>query len=78
MPLLVLQGGRDYQVTPEDDFALFQAALQDRANATLKLYPELNHLFIAGEGTPRPEEYNVAGHVSEEVVNDLAAWVLEH
>ena len=47
MPLLVLQGERDYQVSPTKDFPGWQTALAGKANATLKLYPGLNHLFIA-------------------------------
>ena len=46
--MLVLQGERDYQV-PED-FANWKAALGARPDVTLKSYPALNHLFIAGTG----------------------------
>ncbi len=75
MPILILQGERDYQVLPTVDFGSWQAALKDKANVTLKLYPKLNHLFIAGEGTPNPQEYNTEGHVSENAVKDIAAWI---
>lgn len=75
MPLLVLQGGRDYQVSPAKDFAGWKAALAQKSNTTLTLYPSLNHLMIAGQGMSTPEEYQKAGHVSEEVVADIAAWV---
>lgn len=78
MPLLVMQGGRDYQVVAEKDFAGWQVALEGRANATLKLYPELNHLLIAGAGPSTPQEYNVAGHVSEDLLNDIGAWVMKN
>ncbi len=74
-PLLVLQGERDYQVTVKDDFALWQAALAGQKGATLKVYPGLNHLFIAGEGPPRPAEYGDPGHVAEVVIDDVAAWL---
>lgn len=73
-PMLVLQGGRDYQVT-EVDYRAWKKALGKSPRATLKLYPKLNHLFIAGEGKSVPDEYQVAGHVDEEVVRDIAAWV---
>ncbi|MHB8420451.1 MAG: alpha/beta hydrolase [Myxococcales bacterium] len=76
LPMLLLQGGRDFQVSPEHDFALFQRALVGRANTTLHLYPDLNHLFIAGSGKGTPDEYFVGGHhVALEVVRDVAAWV---
>jgi dienelactone hydrolase len=74
-PMLVLQGERDYQVTMED-FAKWKAALGGRSDVTLKSYPALNHLFIAGAGPSAPAEYMTPGHVSEEVVRDIGAWVM--
>jgi hypothetical protein len=74
-PLLVLHGGRDYQVT-DADFAGWQRALGGRQNATLKRYPALNHLFIAGTGKSAPTEYAAPGNVAVEVVDDIAAWLL--
>jgi pimeloyl-ACP methyl ester carboxylesterase len=75
MPLLVLQGGRDYQVLANKDFSAWQQALAGRPKSTLKLYPALNHLFISGEGPSIPDEYTLEGHVSEAVINDIARWI---
>jgi uncharacterized protein len=74
MPILVLQGERDYQVTM-DDFAGWKKALAGRKNATLKSYAGLNHLFMDGKGKATPAEYGRAGHVAKEVIDDVAAWV---
>jgi fermentation-respiration switch protein FrsA (DUF1100 family) len=74
MPLLVLQGERDYQVTMAD-FAGWKKALAGRAGVRLKSYPKLNHLFMEGEGKEKLADYEKAGHVSREVVDDVAAWV---
>jgi alpha-beta hydrolase superfamily lysophospholipase len=74
VPMLVLQGERDYQVTMED-FAKWKAAVGSRAAVTLKSYPGLNHLFMAGAGPSVPAEYMTAGHVAEEVVRDIGSWV---
>jgi dienelactone hydrolase len=74
-PMLVLQGERDYQVQFKTDFAAFEKALKGHKNATLKSYPKLNHLFLAGEGPSTPAEYEKPGHVDETAVNDIAAWV---
>jgi alpha-beta hydrolase superfamily lysophospholipase len=74
MPVLVLQGERDYQVTG-DDFTVWKKGLAAKSNATLKAYPALNHLFMEGKGKARPEEYEKAGHVAKEVVDDIAARV---
>jgi dienelactone hydrolase len=73
-PLLILQGQRDYQVT-EVDFNRWKEALGVQPNVTFKLYPGLNHLFIAGEGRSTPDEYDQPGHVAEGVVTDIAEWI---
>ncbi len=77
MPMLILQGGRDWQVTL-DDFAGWEAALGQRDDVTLRVYPDLNHLFISGEGPGTPEEYEQPGHVAEVVIEDIAQWILDH
>jgi fermentation-respiration switch protein FrsA (DUF1100 family) len=77
VPMLVLQGERDYQVTMAD-FDGWRKALSGRDNVRLKSYPKLNHLFMEGEGKAKPAEYDKAGHVSREVVDDVAAWVKAH
>jgi hypothetical protein len=74
LPILVLQGDRDYQVTAAD-FEGYKRALAGRPAVTTKRYPALNHLLIAGSGTPRPGEYETPGHVAEEVVADVAALI---
>jgi hypothetical protein len=76
-PLLVLQGGRDYQVT-QVDFNRWKEALASRSTVTFKYYPDLNHQFIAGEGKSTPAEYEQAGHVAEPVVIDIAEWIKSH
>lgn len=74
-PLFILQGGRDYQVTQED-FQEWQQGLALRKQVTFQLYPQLNHLFIAGEGKSTPEEYQLFGNVETQVIGDLANWIL--
>lgn len=74
IPVLVLQGGRDYQVTAED-LEGWKKALLGKANATFKLYPDLNHHFMPGQGPSTPQEYLAPNHVPQEVVDDLATWV---
>lgn len=75
LPILVLQGGRDYQVSMKD-FEGWQRDLKGVARATLKAYPKLNHLFVSGEGPSSPAEYEKGGHVDREVVEDVAAFAL--
>jgi hypothetical protein len=73
--ILVLQGGRDYQVLESKDFKGWKDALNHRENATLKVFSELNHLFIAGEGKSSPQEYMVEGHVEKEVIDYIVEWI---
>lgn len=75
IPMLILQGGRDYQVSATKDFTTWETALEGKAGATLKLYPQLNHLFITGDGQSSPQEYQMEGHVSQDVVDDISAWI---
>lgn len=74
LPMLILQGERDYQVTMRD-FALWREAVGTRPAVTLRSFPALNHLFMAGEGPSNPAEYAKAGNVAQEVVEQIAAWI---
>ncbi len=74
MPMLILQGERDYQVTMTD-FGNWKSALGSRKDVVFKSYPSLNHLFMSGQGKPGPSEYDVSGHVDEAVINDIAKWI---
>jgi len=74
IPMLILQAERDFQVGMTD-FGLWKAGLGNAPGVALKSYPKLNHLFIAGEGKSTPAEYGKPGHVSVEVVDDIAAFV---
>jgi alpha-beta hydrolase superfamily lysophospholipase len=73
-PMLILQGERDFQVTLED-FARWKAALGSRRDVTFHSYPMLDHLFISGSGPSLPAEYQVPGHVAEEIIRDIATWI---
>jgi uncharacterized protein len=73
-PLLVMHAGRDYQVGAAE-LEGWRRALQGRAAARVAVYPELNHLLVAGEGRSTPGEYQRQGYVAAQVVEDLAAWV---
>ena len=74
---LFMQGGRDYQVTVED-LNDFRQAFKDKNNAEFRVYDSLNHLFYSGEGVCLPAEYNRPGTVAEEVINDIARFILQN
>ena len=74
VPMLLLQGGRDFQVT-NADWQLWRKAFADDPRATFRHYPALNHLGIAGEGPGSIAEYGRAGRVDATLVADIAAWI---
>jgi dipeptidyl aminopeptidase/acylaminoacyl peptidase len=74
VPALFLQGERDYQVRMAD-LERWKQALEGRTDVSFKSYPKLNHLFTAGEGKSTPAEYQKPGHVDQQVIEDIAAWI---
>ena len=78
IPLLILQGERDYQVLAAVDFEGWKKALDNNTNASFKVFPKLNHLFITGEGKSTPQEYAVEGHVHKDVIDTLVKWIFEN
>ena len=77
-PVLVLHGEGDFQVTVERDFEVYQDILKNHPNATFKLYPGLNHMFmpvVYGEIKKAKKEYSRPQHVADYVIADLAAWI---
>lgn len=73
-PILLLQGGRDFQVV-DADWQRWNQGLAQGPRAQFHRYPLLNHLGIAGEGPASLDDYQRAGAVSPELVNDVAAWI---
>ncbi len=76
-PMLIVQGGRDYQVTVADDLARWQAGLTDRPDVTIRVYDHDNHVFFAGSGPSTPAEYEPAQHMDPAVVRDVAGWLTD-
>ena len=76
VPILILQGGRDYQVTAAD-FDIWKKELVNDPRVTFKFYPTYTHLFNpgAGSGPPSPQDYDVPSNVSEDVITDIAKWI---
>ena len=76
-PFLVLQGGRDYQVT-KTDYDLWQSAFDQYSDVHFRFYDNLNHLFMSGTGKSIPDEYQQKNTVDTVVGNDIASFVLDH
>ena len=75
LPMLIVQGGRDYQVPPRTEFAAWKKGLAGRPNVTLRLLDKLDHLLVAGDGPSTPGQYETPGHVDDRVIELIADWV---
>jgi len=73
LPVLLLHGGRDFQVI-DADWQRWKQGLQG-PRYRFHLYPALNHLGIAGEGSGTLDEYRKPGHVDATLIDDIARWV---
>ena len=76
IPILILQGERDYQVTMKD-FKLWKTKLKDNKKASFISYPKLNHLFMSGEKPSDPKEYAIKGIVDEKVIEDIKIFIIQ-
>ncbi len=79
--VLIMQGGRDFQVLADDDFKAFREILAGRDNITYKLYPDLNHCFVTAiydDILKASKEYGVERHIGEEVISDIAEFIHDH
>ena len=74
IPIFVLQGERDYQVTMTD-FELWNNTMKGKANYSSKAYGKLNHLFLEGEGKSSPAEYMNESNVPKYIIDDIIDWV---
>jgi hypothetical protein len=63
VPMPLLQGGRDYQVTTADDLALWRAGPADRADVTVREFAADDHLFFPGTAPATPADVGRPQHV---------------
>ena len=76
-----MQGERDVQVKLDKDFGLYRALLGERDNVTFKLYEGLNHAFVPAlydTVTKAAKEFSKERHIGEEVISDMARWILSN
>jgi dienelactone hydrolase len=68
-PILVLQGGRDYQVTVDEDLARWRAGLAGRSRVAVRVYDTDDHFFFPAGPPGSPH------HVDPAVIAEVAAWL---
>jgi hypothetical protein len=77
-PVLIMQGGKDFQVLADDDYREFEKQLSGRDNTYFRLYPELNHVFVNGlysDILKASKEYSVERHIGDDVIKDIADFI---
>lgn len=78
LPLLILQGEADFQVSKTQDFAAWQTGLADMGSlVTFQSYEGLNHLFMPEEKTiaQLDEAYQTPLQVDPGVIDDIVQWL---
>jgi len=79
-PVLIMQGEKDFQAAADKDFAAYKQLLSGKPNVTFRLYENLNHAFVPsvyGNIMKAKQEYNVEQHIGEDVLADIANWIME-
>ena len=80
-PVLVMQGTKDLQVSVEKDFCGYKRAFGDRDNFSFRLYEGLNHCFVPAlydDISKATKEFSVERHIGENVISDIAGWILKN
>lgn len=74
MPVLLLQGGRDYNVTKKD-YDLWASAMTGKNNFKSVWLENLDHLFFEGQGMAKPEDVLLPKHVSKSMTGKMIEFV---
>lgn len=80
VPILILQGASDHQVTP-DQAPELERAFKEAGNpdVTMRVFPDLNHLFIRDpSGLPSGYGTLTSNKVEPEVLGTMADWLASH
>jgi pimeloyl-ACP methyl ester carboxylesterase len=74
-PLLIAQGGKDFEIDPRTDVAaLVRAAKKHGKRHEVKRYADLDHLFKYEGGESMPSRYLEDRRVDKRFIADLVQW----
>ncbi|QDH80144.1 alpha/beta hydrolase [Echinicola soli] len=78
IPVLALFGDKDIQVNGSINYEVLEVMKEEngKGNFTIKLYPDLNHLFQHSSTGSMAEYGAIEETFSDEVMEDIAQWVL--
>lgn len=77
IPMLIMQGKADFQVSYEKDYLLWKDILKGKDNVVFKEYDALNHMFMPTlyDGAFNMDEYSQENHIDENVLKDIAEFI---
>lgn len=76
VPVLALQGDKDFQVSPERDFGPIVELLSKRKSCTTQLVAGVDHLFKPESGVSTPGHYSdLERRVSPDLIAAILAWL---
>lgn len=79
VPVLIMQGGRDFQVRADTDYPMMQEAFSGRSDVQFVLYDDLNHTFLPSTATNFIEHANEiltqTGNVDTKALQDIVDWI---
>ena len=79
IPTLIIQGSKDFQVYADIDFVRYKGIVESLSDAKMILYEGLNHMFMKSTmEKPDISEYLIPANVDEQVIKDIANWILAH
>jgi pimeloyl-ACP methyl ester carboxylesterase len=75
-PALIVQGGSDTSVPPENAGRLLTAAEKNSAGASLAFFPDLNHFYkVVPPGTPPELNFALDTETDKKVGRAIADWI---
>lgn len=75
-PVLIVQGGRDTSVTPENAQILFEARSGSKSSTMRAFFPDLQHFYKqVPPGMADPEAYALESECDEQVSEQIAGWL---
>ena len=74
LPILLIQGGRDFNVTKKD-YDLWSDAMKGKSNFKKVYFEDLDHMFFVGQGMARPDDVSKPNFVSEKVTSKMIDFI---
>ena len=80
LPLLIVQGGKDWQISQELGLEMWQRRLAGMEKVTYQFYPGMNHMLQEqkGHSAQTLADYQHGGGVSDQLLRDAVQWIEEN